>query len=343
MLSRDAAGLDPRSSTAGRWRCLRDVGADLTVLVASRSEAKWTEQGISVRGSGGGMMSRFFRLKKLAASAVAMADVVTSQDPFELGWIAFRVARRARKPFELQDHGGFFDGQVPDEPLWALRGRLARFLAARAQSVRTVSPQSLAFLNGILGGRAYWLPIAADARFASLERHPEAGLLVTVSRLVRVKRVDLLLQGFARLRARTREARLVVVGDGPERAALEALAKSLNISSAVTFVGAADPAPWLSKASVFASVSQHEGWGVAAIEAAMAGVPVVLTETGCASWLAMAGAANKVPREVTPELLADAFELAEEVHVKIRPTLDLPTQEQAARLQVEAWRRLLNR
>jgi hypothetical protein len=46
---------------------------------------------------------------------------------------------------------------------------------------------------------------------------------------------------------------------------------------------------------------------------------------------------------MAPELLADAFELAEEVHVKNRPTLDLPTQEQAARLQVEAWQRLLNR
>jgi glycosyltransferase involved in cell wall biosynthesis len=60
---------------------------------------------------------------------------------------------------------------------------------------------------------------------------------VTVARLVRIKGVDASLRAFARVRERHPDARYWIVGDGPERPALEALVRSLGLSAAVTFHG----------------------------------------------------------------------------------------------------------
>lgn len=307
MLSRDASGLDSSSATAGRWRLLRDAGVTLDVIVAASSGATWKEEGIQVRGTGGGRIAKFFRARRMASRSVASADLVTAQDPFELGFVAWSVTRRSKKSFELQDHGGFFDGETPDEPLWPIRSRLAWWLARRASMIRTVSPKSMAVLNAKgLGEKMYWLPIPADERFSRIERTPEPGLIVSVSRLVPVKRIDLLLHVFAAVVKQNPLARLVIVGDGPERRRLTSLAESLKIQNLVQFVGIGDPAQYLSRAALLVSLSQHEGWGIASVEAALAGVPVVMTDTGCGSWLEERGTATLVPIDFRTEDVSDA-------------------------------------
>jgi len=328
MISRDVTGLDVHSPTADRWRLLRDQGVELTVLVMSRQMTTWQESGIRVEGSGGTTI--IHRIKNTARRAKQLgssADLITAQDPFELGWIAWRVARRFKKPFELQDHGGFFDGQIPDEPLWWLRSRLARFLSRRANQIRTVSPQNL--VSG------YFLPIAAHPRFAEIERRPESGCIVCVARLIAVKRVDLLIRTFVEVRKSDSLARLVLVGDGPERASLEALAHALGVSAWVTFVGASDPAPWLAKASVFVLLSKHEGWGVAAVEAGLAGVPVVMSDTGCARWLEKRGSATVVQG-------SDPVQIAQTIRFAMqqpgRKLQDVLSQQETAIRQVDHWK-----
>ncbi|MBK7863687.1 MAG: N-acetyl-alpha-D-glucosaminyl L-malate synthase BshA [Archangiaceae bacterium] len=73
------------------------------------------------------------------------------------------------------------------------------------------------------------------------------------------------------------DARLVMVGDGPERAAVEAQAKGLP----VTFVGEqADVAPLLREGAVFLFPSETESFGLAALEALACGVPVIASRTG---------------------------------------------------------------
>jgi glycosyltransferase involved in cell wall biosynthesis len=119
-----------------------------------------------------------------------------------------------------------------------------------------------------MGERAYWLPIGADPRFSKIPQHPEPGLVVSVGRLVPVKRMEILIEAIAIRRRNDPSAKLVLVGDGPERARLETLAAQAA-PGAVEFVGAGDPAAWLACASMFALASRHEGWGIAAVEAAM--------------------------------------------------------------------------
>jgi glycosyltransferase involved in cell wall biosynthesis len=105
---------------------------------------------------------------------------------------------------------------------------------------------------------------AAGARAATVPRAD----YITVSRLVPYKRVDVLVEAFRGLPDR----RLIVVGDGPDRARLEALAVPN-----VTFIGRQDDAETArqvaaARAFVFAA---EEDFGIAPVEAQAAGTPVI--------------------------------------------------------------------
>lgn len=111
---------------------------------------------------------------------------------------------------------------------------------------------------------------------------PDTPVVAALSRLVPVKNYALLLEAFARADGLARTAKLVIIGDGPERAMLEARAHSLGLGSRVDFVGARDnPMPLLKKADLFVHPSDREGFGLVIVEALAAGVPVVATN--CAS------------------------------------------------------------
>ncbi len=105
-------------------------------------------------------------------------------------------------------------------------------------------------------------------------------VLFHVSSFRPVKRVADLLDVLARVR-RTLPARLVLVGDGPERPAVEARARALGLDPHVAFVGQrADFATYLPHADAFLLPSETESFGVAALEALSAGVPVCAYRVG---------------------------------------------------------------
>ena len=102
--------------------------------------------------------------------------------------------------------------------------------------------------------------------------------LLTASRLGKEKSIDLLLERFALIRARLPDAHLIVLGDGPERLALEAHAASLGVRDAVTFTGYVSSAVighYYQHAEVFVFASVSETQGLVALEAAACGLPVV--------------------------------------------------------------------
>jgi glycosyltransferase involved in cell wall biosynthesis len=113
----------------------------------------------------------------------------------------------------------------------------------------------------------------------------EAGerVVLTVGRLSREKAQADLLRAFARLAREKAEvrARLVLVGEGPERVVLERLAAELRIDGRVVFAGqTSDVAPFYAAADLFALPSHSEGSPYALLEAMAAGVPVVATRVG---------------------------------------------------------------
>ena len=103
----------------------------------------------------------------------------------------------------------------------------------------------------------------------------------TVARLVESKDQATLIRAFARVRQSREDALLVIVGDGPLRPKLEALAKRLGVGGSVIFPGWVDRAHRLLSAfDVFALTSKAEGFGIALAEAMAVGVPAVATDAG---------------------------------------------------------------
>jgi N-acetyl-alpha-D-glucosaminyl L-malate synthase BshA len=95
-----------------------------------------------------------------------------------------------------------------------------------------------------------------------------------------VKRVDIVVRTFARLAAEV-PSRLVLVGDGPERWQAQELARSLGVEDRVFFLGIQERMETLLPlADLFLLPSEHESFGLVALEAMACGVPVIATSRG---------------------------------------------------------------
>jgi glycosyltransferase involved in cell wall biosynthesis len=121
--------------------------------------------------------------------------------------------------------------------------------------------------------------------------------VVGMGRLTRQKGFDVLLDAFKRL-LDDRAARLIIIGDGQDRASLQARAERLGISEHLLMPGfQANPYPWLARADLFVLSSRWEGSPNALTEALALGVPCVATDcpSGPAEVLGESGAGPVVP------------------------------------------------
>jgi glycosyltransferase involved in cell wall biosynthesis len=99
----------------------------------------------------------------------------------------------------------------------------------------------------------------------------------TTARLDRQKGLDVLLEALPRIP----DVELEIVGDGPERAALEALAIATGVADRVTFAGWSDHArDWLGRWDAFVLPSRYEGLPLAMLDAMLAELPVVAADVG---------------------------------------------------------------
>ena len=125
-----------------------------------------------------------------------------------------------------------------------------------------------------------YVPNGVDlARFATDGTRRGAGepVIGTVAALRPEKNISRLLRAFAMLPA----GRLVIIGDGPERPALEALAGSLGVADRVQFAGYHQDTPaFYAQFDIFALSSDTEQMPLSVIEAMASGLPVVSTAVG---------------------------------------------------------------
>jgi glycosyltransferase involved in cell wall biosynthesis len=124
------------------------------------------------------------------------------------------------------------------------------------------------------------------------------------------KAVAVLLEAFARLLERVPEARLIVVGDGEQRPALEAQAARLGVAEAVAFEGGRPHGAmpqYYRAAGVFCLPSLYEGFPLAILEAMAAGLPVVATAVAGVPEAVADGVTGRVVPPEDAGALADAL------------------------------------
>jgi phosphatidylinositol alpha-mannosyltransferase len=195
-------------------------------------------------------------------------------------------------------------------------GFMSRRLSRHLDAIVPVSASAGAHLRPVAECPVISLPPCADlAPYFALPplRAPDSEPTVLfVGRLEPRKGVLIAIDAFAELRARIPRARLVICGDGDERARAEARVAAQSLTRAVTFTGALDEAAkrgWYARASVFCAPSPYgESFGIVLAEAMAAGVPVVAADNaGYRNVLVGDGAAGLVPP-------GDASALAARLH-----------------------------
>jgi glycosyltransferase involved in cell wall biosynthesis len=171
------------------------------------------------------------------------------------------------------------DARIHRDPLpwrvlrWCVYRRAARLVvqthALRAWGSRLVGERRVTTIPN---------PVAPVASVTSGGRasQPPGFNIVAMGRLVQHKGFDLLLEAFAAITRQFAEASLVIYGEGPQRAALQAQADRLGLGARVSFPGQVqNAANALAAASLFVLSSRYEGFPNVLIEAMSLARPVV--------------------------------------------------------------------
>ncbi|WP_229464212.1 TIGR03088 family PEP-CTERM/XrtA system glycosyltransferase [Massilia sp. 9I] len=192
----------------------------------------------------------------------------------------------------------FIDRYVPVSH--ELRGWLERVVRIPARKIQLID-------NGVDTER---FRASGSAAAEAWQHDPDSFVIGTVGRLQDVKDQATLIDAFALLRRRLPDAKLalVLVGDGPLRAQLEARVRKHDLESSVHFAGArSDVAPAMRSFSLFALSSIAEGTPVTLLEAMASGLPVVATAVGGIPDLVEQGVSGALAPPGDPQALADAI------------------------------------
>jgi len=236
------------------------------------------------------------------------------------GLVGALVSLLTRVPLVVTTHGT--DVEMLRRTRWA--APLARFVFARAHTVTcgsTYLRQQLLALGVADAARVFVIPMPVAPDFEvqnSITRHGIlnfelriTNLVLAVARLTKQKSVDTLIDALAILRERGSDAHLKIIGDGPERAALERQVRAFNLQDCVAFLGALaqkELPQHYASCAVFVLSSVREGMGLVLAEALLCGAPVIATNSGGMTDIVRDGETGLLFPERDARALADAIE-----------------------------------
>jgi len=262
--SKDSYELDPRIErvTLASSGTSRGVGRILSLPLQAadlaRELRKWKPDvcvSVLPRSNIAHVMTRWFGNRQ----PVLITEQVSSRDAYPSESLKDRLMRSLIARFYPQADQVFPSSE-------GVKEGLTRFGVDRDQMQVVYNPVSLSEIDQAASAAP------PDANTGSIPT------IITVGRLAYQKDHHTLLRAFALARSRL-DARLVLVGQGPLRDELTALARELGISDRVIFAGwQQNPFAWMANADLFVLSSRFEGFGNVIIEAMACGLPVVSTD-----------------------------------------------------------------
>jgi glycosyltransferase involved in cell wall biosynthesis len=253
----------------------------------------WPEQAEILRKDGGGLpitlrkypLARLQLAPFLLRHSLALAHCARNADVVHAHWTlsggaALWACWRYQRPLVVTVQGSDIF-QVPQHPVGAW---LTRTLLGRVQRITALSEalKRATCRVGIAEQQVTVIPNGVDVRLftppAYTQREP---VILFVGYLIVRKGVRYLLEALPTVLQRLPNARIVLIGDGPEEVALRQQARDLGIAERVEFLGFLSQGQvrqWMQRASVFVLPSLEEGQGVVLLEALASGLPVVASQ-----------------------------------------------------------------
>lgn len=221
------------------------------------------------------------------ARAIARLHAVQPADLVHAHWwvpggVSAWLARLTRGPRYVITVHGTDATLLKESAIARLLGRVVLRAAAAVTAVSSYLAEQVGEYAGLDPDTIRVQPMPVD-----VERFQRAstggGGIAVVGRLTKQKNIGVVLQALARLHQGGCGVSATIVGDGPERAALEARARTLGIAGSVRFTGAVSPErvpEVIGNADVMVFPAVGEGLGLVAGEALMMGIPVVAGQGG---------------------------------------------------------------
>ena len=229
--------------------------------------------------------SAYYNPRVLQQISDADADIVVISD------YSAPTAQIAMRGLGLKGKQWMFWGEMPG---FSSRGRIGSFVRkqlqaplAHATAIAAIGSKAVSAYEELLPGKPVFnIPYFCDLRpyqDARCRTPAEAAGAVTIlfsGQLIERKGVDVVIQAFLRLAPRHEQARLVLLGSGPERGRFEGMVPHA-LRDRVVFLGHREPhliPDMFATSQVFCLPSRHDGWGVVVNEAVGAGLPVVVSD-----------------------------------------------------------------
>lgn len=286
-LGLDSRVLDSTTALAQRFVEYGEMAERFDVIVPGNGDRRILSNRVTVYSfKGKNKIVRIFRLLSFFSKLQKenKYEIISTRDLHFLGTICVYFTRKYSLGLEIQVHGF-------EKCSW-LRNKMARFVLKRASALRVVSKrlkEKLIKEFGISEEKITVVPIFVNCKsmqaksLSDIHEPHGAFIFVTVGRLVKIKNIHMQLAAMHKIVKDFPHTRLLIAGDGPLKESLKLKVKSLKLGDKVTFLGGvADVTQVFKDADCFLLTSNEEGYGLAPIEAAAYGLPIIMTDVGCA-------------------------------------------------------------
>ncbi len=262
------------------------------------------------------------------------------------------AARRANIPYVVTFHTGGHSSSFRNH-IRGMQWQLLRPLLARASTLIGVSRFEADYFRQTLHLPARQFCVIPNGSTLPTLPHPASSpqtpgqtLIVSVGRLERYKGHQRLITALPKIRERSSDARLLILGAGPYEAHLRQLARRTGVADvveirAVPAIDRQGMAETLSQAALVALLSEYEAHPVAVMEALALRRPVLVADTSGLREIAQQGLARAIPLRSTPEEVAQA--VLQQIEEPLVPPahFTLPTWDDCARQLYETYTGIL--